>query len=140
MRRFFGALLIVSALAGAGVLGLAAGRLNTKLPGWLDKALPTSAMQGAAMADPTGPIIYYRSPHGLPDYSLTPKKTVSGKDYVAVRASEDVSFEEKTGRNGCGEGRRAAHQVLSQPDGIAGHLADAEEGFDGDGLHSRLRR
>jgi Cu(I)/Ag(I) efflux system membrane fusion protein len=94
MKRLFGALLIVSAVAGAGVLGLAAGRLNTKLPGWLDRALPATAMGGGDPA-PSGSIIYYRDPDGLPDYSLAPKKTASGKDYVAVRASEDVSFEEK---------------------------------------------
>ena len=92
MKRFFGALLIVSAFAGVGMLGLAAGRVNTKLPGWLDRVLP--ATQRAVVAAPTGPIIYYRDPDGLPDYSLTPKKTASGKDYLAVRASEDVSFEE----------------------------------------------
>jgi Cu(I)/Ag(I) efflux system membrane fusion protein len=47
------------------------------------------------MAEATGPIIYYRNPDGLPDYSQTPKKTSSGKEYLPVRASEDVSFEEK---------------------------------------------
>ena len=31
-------------------------------------------------------------------------------------------------------------QVLSQSDGPAGRFADAQEGFDGDGLHPRLRR
>ena len=43
----------------------------------------------------TGPIIYYRDPDGRPAYSLTPKKTSAGKDYLPVRASEDVSFEDK---------------------------------------------
>jgi Cu(I)/Ag(I) efflux system membrane fusion protein len=43
----------------------------------------------------TGPIIYYRDPDGRPAYSLTPKKTSVGKDYLPVRASEDVSFEDK---------------------------------------------
>ncbi len=43
----------------------------------------------------TGPIIYYRDPDGRPAYSLTPKKTSAGKDYLKVRASEDVSFEDK---------------------------------------------
>jgi Cu(I)/Ag(I) efflux system membrane fusion protein len=94
MKRFFGALLIVLALSGAGMLGLTAGRLNSKLPGWVEKALPAAA-QRAEAPEPTGPVIYYRDPDGLPDYSLTPKKTASGKDYLAVRTSEDVSFEEK---------------------------------------------
>jgi Cu(I)/Ag(I) efflux system membrane fusion protein len=42
----------------------------------------------------TGPIIYYRDPDG-PFYSMEPKKNASGRDYVAVRASEDVTFEDK---------------------------------------------
>lgn len=42
----------------------------------------------------TGPIIYYRDPDG-PFFSIAPKKNDAGKDYVAVRASEDVSFEDK---------------------------------------------
>jgi Cu(I)/Ag(I) efflux system membrane fusion protein len=71
------------------------GRSNGPLPGWLDGILPAAAKQGMAQSGATGPIIYYRNPDGLPDYSLTPKKTSSGKDYAAVHASEDVSFEEK---------------------------------------------
>jgi Cu(I)/Ag(I) efflux system membrane fusion protein len=63
------------------------------MPGWLDGVLPAAAKPSAAEA--TGPTIYYRDPDGLPDYSLTPKKTSTGKEYLAVRASEDVSFEEK---------------------------------------------
>lgn len=42
----------------------------------------------------TGPIIYYRDPDG-PFFSAFPKKNAAGKDYVAVRASEDISFEDK---------------------------------------------
>jgi Cu(I)/Ag(I) efflux system membrane fusion protein len=42
----------------------------------------------------TGPIIYYRDPDG-PFFSISPKKNDAGKDYVGVRASEDVSFEDK---------------------------------------------
>ncbi|WP_018409783.1 efflux RND transporter periplasmic adaptor subunit [Methylocystis rosea] len=53
-----------------------------------------SGISGKAPAT-TGPIIYYRDPDGRPTYSSTPKKTSAGKDYLPVRASEDVSFEEK---------------------------------------------
>lgn len=48
----------------------------------------------AIHAHGTGPIIYYRDPDG-PFYSAEPKKNASGKDYLAVRASEDVSFDDK---------------------------------------------
>ncbi len=95
MRRPVGAFLIVSAVLAAGIVGLAVGRSNGPLPGWLDGVLPVAAKLSPAQSEATGPVIYYRDPDGLPDYSLTPKKTSSGKDYLAVRSSEDVSFEEK---------------------------------------------
>ncbi len=95
MRRPVGAFLIVSAILAAGAVGLAVGRLNGPLPGWLDGILSVAAKQSPAQPEATGPVIYYRDPDGLPDYSLTPKKTSAGKDYFAVHASEDVSFEEK---------------------------------------------
>jgi Cu(I)/Ag(I) efflux system membrane fusion protein len=95
MRRSSGALLIVLAILAAGTAGLVVGRSNSKLPGWLDGVLPAAAKQSMAQSEATGPVIYYRDPDGLPGYSLTPKKTSAGKDYLAVRASEDISFEEK---------------------------------------------
>src|SRR5258705_1279524 len=95
MRRPAGAFLIVCAILAAGVVGLVVGRSNGPLPGWLDGVLPAAAKQSPTASEVTGPVIYYRDPDGLPNYSLTPKKTSAGKDYVAVRASEDVSFEEK---------------------------------------------
>jgi Cu(I)/Ag(I) efflux system membrane fusion protein len=95
MRRPVGAFLIMSAILAAGVAGLAIGRSNGPLPGWLDGILPAAANQNPARPEATGPAIYYRDPDGLPVYSLDPKKTSAGKDYVAVRSSEDVSFEEQ---------------------------------------------
>jgi membrane fusion protein, copper/silver efflux system len=95
MRRPVSVFLIVFAILAAGAVGLVVGRSNSTLPGWLDGALPAAAKQSSAQSEATGPIIYYRNPDGLPDYSLTPKKTSAGKDYLAVRSSEDVSFEEK---------------------------------------------
>jgi Cu(I)/Ag(I) efflux system membrane fusion protein len=95
MRRPIGTFLIVSAVLAAAMLGLAVGRSNAPLPEWLSGVLPAAAKQSADLSEATGPIIYYRNPDGLPDYALTLKKTSAGKDYVAVRASEDVSFEEK---------------------------------------------
>ncbi|WP_311043711.1 efflux RND transporter periplasmic adaptor subunit [Rhizobium lentis] len=40
----------------------------------------------------SGPIIYYRHPDGLAEYSSKPKKTVDGHDFVPVHESEEVSF------------------------------------------------
>jgi membrane fusion protein, copper/silver efflux system len=96
MRRPIGTFLIVSAVLAAAMLGLTVGRSNAPIPEWLSGVLPAAAKQSASLSEATGPIIYYRNPDGLPDYALTPKKTSAGRDYVAVRASEDVSFEEKT--------------------------------------------
>src|SRR6266568_4880528 len=95
MRRLIAAFLIVFAILAAGAVGLVIGRSNGPLPGWLDGVLPAAARQSQGQSEATGPVIYYRDPDGLPNYSLTPKKTSAGKDYLAVRASEDVSFEEK---------------------------------------------
>ncbi|MDU0956596.1 MAG: efflux RND transporter periplasmic adaptor subunit [Bradyrhizobium sp.] len=97
--------MIVSAILAAGVVGLALGRSNSPLPGWLDAVLPVVAKQNPAQSEASGPVVYYRDPDGLPSYSPTPKKTSAGKDYLAVRASEDVSFEEsppetKTAKSG----------------------------------------
>ena len=40
--------------------------------------------------------IYYQDPDGKPSYSLMPKKTPDGRDYKAVSASADVSFDEQS--------------------------------------------
>ena len=94
MRRLIGTLLMVFAVLAAATLGLAVGRSGAPLPGWLS-GFVAAAKQSPGSPEPTGPIVYYRDPDGLPNYSQTPKKTSSGKDYLAVRGSEDVSFEDR---------------------------------------------
>src|SRR5260370_6371753 len=118
MRRPVGAFLIVSAILAAGVVGLAVGRSNGPLPGWLDGARPVAAKQNPAQSDATGPVIYYRDPDGLPDYSLTPKKTSAGKDYRAVRSSEDVSFEEKAPETMTAKGGERRIRYYRNPMGL----------------------
>jgi Cu(I)/Ag(I) efflux system membrane fusion protein len=95
MRRAVSALLMAFAIFAAGVAGLAVGRSNGPLPEWLSALLPAAAKPSSAKSEATGPIIYYRNPDGLPDYSQTPKRTSSGKEYLPVHASEDVDFEDK---------------------------------------------
>jgi Cu(I)/Ag(I) efflux system membrane fusion protein len=68
----------------------AAGLLVARSPWGRHEASHT----GRQAAVGTGPIIYYRDPDG-PFFSAAPKKNAAGKDYVAVRASEDVGFDEK---------------------------------------------
>jgi membrane fusion protein, copper/silver efflux system len=88
-------LLVVTAVMAAGLVGLTVGRSNGPMPGWLAAVLPASAKPTLAQPAVTGPVIYYRDPDGLPDYSPAPRKTSAGRDYLAVRGSEDVSFDEK---------------------------------------------
>jgi Cu(I)/Ag(I) efflux system membrane fusion protein len=49
----------------------------------------------ASQPEPSGPVVYYRHPDGLPQWSATPKHTDDHKSFVAVRASEDVSFDDR---------------------------------------------
>src|SRR6266849_4380015 len=118
MRRLIAAFLIVSAILAAGVAGLVVGRSNGPLPGWLDAVLPVAAKQSPAQPEATGPVIYYRAPDGLPDYSLTPKKTSPGKDYLAVRSSEDVSFEEKAPETMTAKGGERRIRYYRNPMGL----------------------
>ncbi|MCK1511583.1 efflux RND transporter periplasmic adaptor subunit [Bradyrhizobium sp. 190] len=51
------------------------------------------AMSVSVAAEPAGTPIYYQDPDGKPFYSLTPRKTPDGRDYRAVPAGADVSFD-----------------------------------------------
>jgi membrane fusion protein, copper/silver efflux system len=65
------------------------------LPQSMNTALHTTA-QPPAMAAATGAIIYYRDPDGLAAYAAGPAKTATGREFIPVRASEDVSFDTAT--------------------------------------------
>jgi Cu(I)/Ag(I) efflux system membrane fusion protein len=83
-------LFAVAAIIAAAGAGLWAGETGIiKLP--LTSVASTPEGHPAA----TGPVIYYRDPSGKPFYSLTPRNTDDGRPYVAVRASDDVSFDPK---------------------------------------------
>lgn len=85
-------------VAGAG--GYWAGQRAIVLPPipWL-QTIPwfESTASTPRHADPvaSGPIIYYRDPDGRPAYSAEPNKTPDGRPFLAVHASEDVSFDEE---------------------------------------------
>ncbi|MDB5609974.1 MAG: efflux transporter periplasmic adaptor subunit [Bradyrhizobium sp.] len=51
-------------------------------------------MVSSAEAEGSPAPIYYQDPDGKPFYSSTPKKTPDGRDYRAVPAGADVSFDE----------------------------------------------
>jgi Cu(I)/Ag(I) efflux system membrane fusion protein len=62
---------------------------------WGGRVVPLHKFSMAGMAQPTGPVIYYKEPHGRPFYSLTPLMTDDGKPYVAVLTSEDIGVDPK---------------------------------------------
>src|SRR3546814_17959637 len=86
-------LILVLAAIGAGYW---LGQEKPSLPSWLS-ASPAGWLgsEEPVTPAPTGPVIYYRDPDGKPVYAAEPKKTGDGRDYLPVRASEDVSFGEK---------------------------------------------
>ncbi|TFV44514.1 efflux RND transporter periplasmic adaptor subunit [Bradyrhizobium niftali] len=53
-----------------------------------------SPLASAARAADGGAPIYFQDPDGKPFYSLTPKRTADGRDYRAVPAGAEVSFDE----------------------------------------------
>ncbi|MCK1351495.1 efflux RND transporter periplasmic adaptor subunit, partial [Bradyrhizobium sp. CW7] len=53
------------------------------------------AVIGPAAAEESGAPIYYQDPDGKPSYSLVPRKTPDGRDYHAVPAGADVSFDDE---------------------------------------------
>lgn len=94
MIRFLKTLCFIVIIAGAGSLAWIAAHSQWRTPPWLTAMLSAHAPPKPERPPASGPIIYYRDPD-RPAYSATPAKTASGKDYVAVRAGEDVSFDDK---------------------------------------------
>ena len=77
----------VIAAAGGGFIGVR-GHLHST-------AVSNVALVSPAAAQTSDDPIYYQDPDGRPFYSLTPKKTPDGRDYRAVPASADISFEDE---------------------------------------------
>ena len=98
MIRFF-KYAILAAIAGGG--GYWAGTHGFVLRPLLSRAialvppnyLPTAFTLADARA-PEGAIIYYRDPDGKLLYAAELRKTEAGRDWIAVRVSEDISFDE----------------------------------------------
>ncbi|KOX47875.1 cation transporter [Streptomyces purpurogeneiscleroticus] len=79
----------VSDLAGRAVSELPIALAERARDG-LARLLSAAAPARAAAA---GPVAYYRDPDGKPVYSLAPMVTADGREFRAVRASEDVRFD-----------------------------------------------
>ncbi|MCA0417411.1 MAG: efflux RND transporter periplasmic adaptor subunit [Proteobacteria bacterium] len=65
------------------------------VPLGLQKALASWSEPAVAQSSASGPIIYYQDPDGQPIYSATERRTNDGRSFRAVKASEDISFDEK---------------------------------------------
>lgn len=57
------------------------------------RAAQAESLTTPAAAEPAAATIYYQDPDAKPSYSLIPKRTPDGRDYRAVPASADVSFD-----------------------------------------------
>jgi membrane fusion protein, copper/silver efflux system len=82
---------VVMGAAAAALAAAGAGFLAGEIPRAKSFARPVVSLAAAAETRAT---VYYQDPDGRPSYSLTPKKTSDGRDYRAVPASADVSFDE----------------------------------------------
>ena len=84
---------------GAGWAGLRAGEGGITLSGLRDFAEMQIAMLVGQEAvakqgtDVTGPVIYWRHPDGLPEWSAVEASSSDGRPFLPVFASEDVTFD-----------------------------------------------
>ena len=86
---------ILAGVAVAAVIA-AAGGAFIGVRGHLHSAAGSAAaLVPPAAAQTSDDPVYYQDPDGRPFYSLTPKKTADGRDYRAVPASADISFDEE---------------------------------------------
>ncbi len=94
MKRIVLTGLPLAAILAAGVGGYKLGLHGVEMPG-VGGLVGTAPITATAKPAVSGPIIYYRDPDGAPIYSATPRRAKDGRAFHAVRASEDVSFEDK---------------------------------------------
>ncbi|MFK0166564.1 efflux RND transporter periplasmic adaptor subunit [Rhizobium sp. NPDC090279] len=89
------ATLSLAVLLGGG--GYWAGTNNLASMVRLETSGAAFAAPAASVATSTGAgaVIYYRHPDRLPQFSAVPKNADDGRAFVAVHASEDVSFDDK---------------------------------------------
>jgi len=81
-------------VASAGAALIAAVGTALVVAGAPRQPVSTVAMDAPAAAEDGRAPIYFQDPDGKPSYSLTPRKTPDGRDYRAVPAGADVSFDE----------------------------------------------
>jgi len=84
--------LAFAAVVAAGIVGFWAGDRGIALPHAFEP-LGGRSVTAEQSAQRSGPVVYYRDPDGRPIYSAVPRLTDDGREFAAVLASEDVSFD-----------------------------------------------
>ena len=97
MKRVVLAVLALAAVTAAGAGGHVAGTRGLALPG-LDRIHHVFMVRPpvASKAEPAaaaGQVAYWRHPDGAPVYAPEPRRTEDGRDFLPVRASEEISFD-----------------------------------------------
>ena len=120
MKRIALTGLALAAILAAGIGGYWAGVRGLPAPG-LREWLGLESTLAAAEPAGTGAVIYYQDPDGKPVYSAMPRQTGDGREFRAVRASEDVSFEDKPPVTASAAGPAGARRILyyRNPMGLA---------------------
>ena len=86
-------LVMLAVIGGAVFAGFRLGRGDIALPGWMQAWTGAKASVAQPRPEPTGPVVYYRDPDGKSVYSAEPRKAANGSDFLAVRQSEEISFD-----------------------------------------------
>lgn len=89
----------------AGGTGYWAGREGGPVPAFFERTRTEFArrLPSGKPVEPTspkahGPVVYYRDPDGKPVYSSAPMRNADGREFRAVHAGEDVSFDTEASR------------------------------------------
>lgn len=104
--------LALAAVTAAGVGGYWAGLRGVPFPGAY-KLLSAAPARAVTVVTASGPVVYFRDPDGRPVYSSAPRRTADGREFRAVRASEeDVGFGDKPSLAADGSDTAAPRRVL----------------------------
>jgi Cu(I)/Ag(I) efflux system membrane fusion protein len=87
--------LALAAVVAAGVGGYWVGLRGMAPPPRLSELFGAGPLSEVVKPAPSGPVIYYQDLDGRPFYSAVPHRTDDGREFRAVHASEDVTFEDK---------------------------------------------
>ncbi|MEL6064590.1 MULTISPECIES: efflux RND transporter periplasmic adaptor subunit [unclassified Methylobacterium] len=68
-------------------------RARSAFAHWMPTAKPNPRAAASKTEPSSGPVVYYQDPDGKPVYSASPTATADGREFRAVRASEDVRFD-----------------------------------------------